>query len=121
MFATKRDGMVQMIAVRVAVIEDADAIARLTAEVQQLHKEALPEYSRLLQTGYFHGRNWRRFCATRIVRSPWPRAMAKSSAMSTGSSFSALKTTSKWQTNTCTFNKSAFARTSAVRASVERS
>ena len=32
-----------MVTVRVAVMEDADAIASLTAEVQQLHKEALPE------------------------------------------------------------------------------
>jgi ribosomal protein S18 acetylase RimI-like enzyme len=31
-----------MVTVRVAVMEDADAIARLTAEVQQLHNEALP-------------------------------------------------------------------------------
>jgi len=32
-----------MVTVRVAVMEDADAIANLTAEVQQLHKEALPD------------------------------------------------------------------------------
>ena len=31
-----------MVTVRVAVMEDADAIASLTAEVQQLHYEALP-------------------------------------------------------------------------------
>ena len=32
-----------MVTVRVAVMEDADAIASLTAEVQQLHNEALPD------------------------------------------------------------------------------
>ena len=32
-----------MITVRVAIIEDADAIGGLTAEVQQLHREALPD------------------------------------------------------------------------------
>jgi diamine N-acetyltransferase len=32
-----------MITVRVAIIEDADAIECLTAEVQQLHREALPD------------------------------------------------------------------------------
>ena len=32
-----------MVTVRVAVVEDADAIASLTAEVQQLHNEALPD------------------------------------------------------------------------------
>ena len=32
-----------MLTVRVAVMEDADAIASLTAEVQQLHNEALPD------------------------------------------------------------------------------
>jgi ribosomal protein S18 acetylase RimI-like enzyme len=32
-----------MITVRVATTEDADAIASLTAEVQQLHNEALPD------------------------------------------------------------------------------
>ena len=32
-----------MITVRVAVMEDADAIASLTAEVQELHNEALPD------------------------------------------------------------------------------
>ena len=32
-----------MVTVRVAVMEDADAIANLTAEVQQLHNEALPD------------------------------------------------------------------------------
>jgi len=32
-----------MVTVRVAVIEDADAIASLTAEVQQIHNDALPD------------------------------------------------------------------------------
>ncbi len=32
-----------MVTVRVACMEDADAIASLTAEVQQLHNEALPD------------------------------------------------------------------------------
>jgi ribosomal protein S18 acetylase RimI-like enzyme len=32
-----------MVTVRAAVIEDADAITSLTAEVQQLHNEALPD------------------------------------------------------------------------------
>ena len=32
-----------MITVRVAIIEDADAIGCLTVEVQQLHREALPD------------------------------------------------------------------------------
>src|SRR5262245_28903348 len=32
-----------MVTIRAAVIEDADAIASLTAEVQQLHNEALPD------------------------------------------------------------------------------
>src|SRR5262245_59626055 len=32
-----------MVTVRVAVVEDADAIASMTAEIQQFHKEALPD------------------------------------------------------------------------------
>jgi ribosomal protein S18 acetylase RimI-like enzyme len=32
-----------MMTVRAAIIEDADAIERLTVEVQQLHREALPD------------------------------------------------------------------------------
>ena len=36
-----------MITVRAATMEDADAIAGLTAEVQQLHREALPDIFKL--------------------------------------------------------------------------
>src|SRR5262245_42480762 len=36
-----------MITVRAASIEDADAIERLTVEVQQLHREALPDIFKL--------------------------------------------------------------------------
>ena len=36
-----------MITVRAAIMEDADAIACLTAEVQQLHHEALPDIFKL--------------------------------------------------------------------------
>jgi len=32
-----------MVTVRIAVMDDADAIASLTAEIQQLHNEALPD------------------------------------------------------------------------------
>src|SRR5215831_14420006 len=41
--AAARDGTMSMITIRAAIMEDADAIARLTAEVQQLHREALPD------------------------------------------------------------------------------
>jgi hypothetical protein len=110
-----------MVTVRVAVMEDADAIASLTAEVQQLHNEALPDIFK----APFHGLFLREKLATLLHDANSTVAVAESNGEVIGhvygSSCSALKTISNGQANTCTFNKSVFARTSAVKALGERS
>ena len=42
-----------MITVRAAIMEDADAIERLTVEVQQLHQETLPDIFKVPSDGLF--------------------------------------------------------------------
>ena len=110
-----------MVTVRVAVMEDADAIASLTAEVQQLHNEAMPDIFRTPSDRLFS----REKLATLLRDANSTLAGAESNGEVIGHVYGVImqraENDSKGQTNTCTFSKSVFARTSAVRALVERS